>query len=82
MSSSDGSRLEKFELMGSWDVRKEGKGVYNLKSIERYFGILPDLSKFEVSSDEIRSHSGSTIFRHRWRIGRTFLTIALAQIPR
>ena len=62
MSSSDGSRLEKFELMGSWDVRKEGKGVYNLKSIERYFGILPDLNKFEVSSDEIRSHSGSTIF--------------------
>ena len=81
MSSSDGSRLEKFELMGSWDVRKEGKGVYNLKSIERYFGILPDLSKFEVSSGEIDLIQAQR-FSASMEIGRTFLTIALAQIPR
>ena len=51
-----------FELTGSWDSRKEGSVKYNIRNIQTFVGELPNSTRFEVSSDEIQTHSGSSIF--------------------
>ena len=71
--------LEKFELIGSWDSRKEGTGTYNVKNISKFFGELSDSNRLEISSDEIRSHSGSTIFLASMENWSDFLDDSITQ---
>lgn len=51
-----------FDLIGSWDSRKESLGNYNVRNIQTFVGELPNSTRVEVTSDEIRTHSGSSIF--------------------
>ena len=74
--------LEKFELIGSWDSRKEGTGAYNVKSISRYFGKLSDSNRLQISSMKLDLIPGSTIFWLRWRIGPNFLDDSITQDSR